>query len=501
MKKLLLVLLTLLYYQSALAQAPTIQWQKAFGGSEFEEATAIEKTVDNGFIIAGSTYSINGNVTTNQGQADYWVVKIDLNGNIQWQKTFGGTNDDAATSIKQTLDGGYIVSGYTLSNNGDVTNNRGSTDGWIVKLSNNGNLEWQKTIGGTGIDFAKDILQNTDNSYIVCGWTSSNNGDVTVNQGSFDLWIIKLSNTGNIIWQKTFGGNGSDYARNIQKTTDGGYIIAGSSNSTNGNVTGNQGEADMWIVKLSSIGNIEWQKSYGGTKGDRAHSIKQTSDGKYIVVGQTLSSNGDVVGFQGLVDAWVLKLSNSGTIDWQKTIGTVAVEYAQDVQLTSDGNYIIAGASQSQLDNAGQYTITKLTSSGAIEWQGSYNGPDDDLPHSIKQTIDGGYIIAGRSKFNLNNNSDYDFWIVKLFPEVLNNVSFENNIVKIFPNPANSSITVSTINNIDITKIQIFDITGKTIYHQSLNSNTISIEKLSKGIYLLQTSIANKELYTKFIKN
>jgi hypothetical protein len=472
MKRLLLVLTSLSFFHIALAQAPSIQWQKSFGGLGYEEASTIEKTIDNGFIIAGSTYSNSGDVTTNQGQADYWVVKIDQNGIIQWQKTFGGTNDDIATSVKQTLDGGYIISGYTLSNNGDVTNNHGSRDGWILKLSYNGSLEWQKTFGGTGIDSVKEILQNTDSTYIICGWTDSNNGDVTTNQGLSDLWIMKLSNTGNIIWQKTLGGNGSDYARSIQKTIDGGYIIAGASNSTNGNVTGNHGDADFWVVKLSSIGNIEWQKSYGGTNGDRANSIKQTSEGGYIVVGQTSSSNGDVTSFQGLVDAWVLKISNLGTIEWQKTIGTSAIEYAQDVQLTNDGKYIIAGASQSNSNNAGEYSIIKITSTGNIEWQGSYNGPDDDLANSIKQTIDGGFIIAGRSKFNIGNNSDYDFWIVKLFPEVLNITSFENNIINIYPNPANSSITINIKNNIDIIKI-----------------------------YFLQATTSNGNLYTKFTKN
>lgn len=499
MKKLLLLLLTILNFQMALAQAPAIQWQKAFGGTGYEEATTIVKTTDGGFIIAGETDSTDGDVTTSHGQADFWVVKIDQIGNIEWQKTFGGTNVDVATSVIQTQDGGYIVSGYSLSNNGDVTNSHGSTDGWIVKLSNNGALEWQKTYGGTGIDVTKDVLQNTDGTYIVCGWTNSNNGDVTGNHGSFDAWIMKLSNTGTVIWQMALGGNGSDYARSIQKTAEGGYITAGSNNSTNGNVTGNHGGDDFWVVKLNSIGSIEWQKSFGGTARDLAYSVKQTTEGGYIVAGETASSNGDVIGFQGLVDAWVLKLSSSGIIEWQNSIGTAAVEYAQDIQLTSDGNYIMTGASSSTLD--GQYSIVKLTNAGGIQWQGSYNNPDADIAHSIKETIDGGYIIAGRSKFNLGNHGDSDFWIVKLFPADLNIASFGNNSILIYPNPTNSSITIGTKNGDNITKIIISDTAGKTLYSQTLNSNTISIEKLPKGIYFLEGFTSEAKLITKFIKN
>ncbi|MFY9419238.1 MAG: hypothetical protein WAP17_09180, partial [Bacteroidales bacterium] len=231
-------------------------------------------------------------------------------GDIIWQKCFGGTNEDYAYSIQQTSDSGFIVAGYTFSNDGDVSGYHGYFDYWVVKLNSSGDIEWQKCLGGTYYDYAYSIQQTSNGGFIVAGSTNSNNGDVSGYHGYFDYWVVKLNSSGDIEWQKCLGGTNNDYANSIQQTSDGGFIVAGYTESNDGDVSGyHGGDYDAWVVKLNSSGDILWQKCLGGTIDDRANSIQQTSDGGFIVAGFTVSNDGDVSGNHGASDAWVVKLN------------------------------------------------------------------------------------------------------------------------------------------------------------------------------------------------
>ena len=328
----------------SLAQAPTIEWQKCLGGSNDDWAYSIQQTSDSGFIVAGYTESSNGDVSGNHGDYDYWVVKLNSSGDILWQKCLGGTNVDQAFSIQQTSDGGFIVAGGTFSNDGDVSGNHGNSDYWVVKLNSSGTIEWQKCLGGTDGDYANSIQQTSDGGFIVAGQTYSNDGDVSGNHGGSDAWVVKLNSSGTILWQKCLGGTVyGAIAYSIQQTSDGGFIVAGETRSYNGDVSGNHGGIDYWVVKLDSLGDIEWQKCLGGTNNDYARSIKQTSDGGFIVAGFTMSNDGDVSGNHGWNDAWVVKLNSSGDIEWQKCLGGTDYDDAKSIQQTSDGGFIVAG--------------------------------------------------------------------------------------------------------------------------------------------------------------
>ena len=240
---------------------------------------------------------------------------------IEWQKSLGGGDWDIANSIAQTSDGGYIVAGWSSSNDGDVSGNHGEGDYWIVKLTSGGELAWQKSLGGSDKDIANSIAQADDGGYVVAGWSQSTNGDVTGNHGLSDAWIVKLTSEGELVWQKSLGANGWDEANSIQQTSDGGYIVAGSSLSTDGDVTGHHGSVDStdsWIVKLTSGGELAWQKSLGGKHHDRTDSIAQISDGEYIIAGLSSSKDGD----------------------------------ASSIAQTADGGYIVAGVSYSNDGNA-----------------------------------------------------------------------------------------------------------------------------------------------------
>ncbi len=369
MKKHILFLLIIFSNSYFFYAQPNIEWQKCLGGTSDDFAYSIQQTTDGGYIVAGTTQSNDSDVTGNHGSRDYWIVKLDNSGGIQWQKCLGGSNGEGIVSIQQNSDGGYIVSGLSISNDGDVTGNHGGSDFWIIKLDSAGGIQWQKCLGGSDVEVANSIQQTTDGGFIVAGNSLSNDGDVTGNHGDYDYWIVKLDSTGVIQWQKSLGGTGDDRAYFIQQTSDGGYIVAGRSISNDCDVTGNHGYYDYWIVKLDSTGDIHWQKCFGGSDSEIPKSIQQTSDGGYIIAGYSGSNDGDVTGNHFFLDYWIVKLNSIGVIQWQKSLGGTGFDDSNSIQQTSDGGYIVAGFSNSiNGDVTGKhgnfdYWIVKLDSS------------------------------------------------------------------------------------------------------------------------------------------
>jgi hypothetical protein len=293
-----------------------IEWQKCLGGSSADIAYSIHQTNDYGYIVAGYTCSSDTDVTSKHGtngDNDCWIVKLTSYGSIDWQKCFGGSDKDWANSIQETSDSGYVVACAARSNDGDVIGRHGpwnSEDFWILKLTSSGSIAWQKCLGGTGADIPYSIQQTYDRGYIVAGVTWSEDGDVIGKHFGVDSWIVKLTSSGNIEWQKCLGGFlGYQESPSVQQTNDGGYIFASYLDSLTGNLTGNHGYLEYLVVKFTSMGTIEWQKSFGGSLEDKAKSIQQTNDGGYIVAGYTLSNNGDVTGNHGGSDCWIVKLA------------------------------------------------------------------------------------------------------------------------------------------------------------------------------------------------
>lgn len=376
-----------------------IQWQKSLGGTGIDDGIFVQQTKDNGYIVAGNSTSNNGDVTGNHnGSNDYWIAKLDNIGGLQWQKSLGGNGSEFVSSIQQTADSGYIVAGMSDSQNGDVTGNHGvSADYWVVKLDNSGIIQWQKSLGGTATDYAFSIKQTTDGGYIVAGSSNSNDGDVTGNHnGGNDYWVIKLDNIGAIQWQKSLGGASDDKAYDIQQTADGGYIVAGKSASKDGDITGHHGDStvyDYWLVKLTNMGVIQWQNSFGGTGDDEGQSIDQTVDGGYIVAGHSMSNDGDVIGNHNSWDEWVVKLDNLGAIQWQKSLGGTSGEFGWSIQQTIGGGYIIAGQTNSNdgdvigYNGGGDFWVVKLdTIQTSIKTLGKVNGINV-LPNPSKGII------------------------------------------------------------------------------------------------------------------
>lgn len=495
--------------------APSIQWQKTLGGTNWDQGASVCQTTDGGSIVAGYSPSTDGNVTGNHGGGDFWIVKLDNSGNIQWQKSLGGSDYDYAYSVKQTSDGGYIVAGRTESNDGDVTGYHGSVhpDFWIVKLDTTGNIQWQKSIGGSSHDVAYSIQQTSDGGYIVAGESSSTDGDAVghLPYNNTDLWIVKINSTGNIQWQKSFGGYGSEVAFDAKQTSDGGYIVAGATASNSGDVTLLYGEYDYWVLKLDSVGNLQWQKTFGGSGTENAQSVIQTSDGGYMVAGFSRSGNGLVHDHYGNLytnDAWLIKLDGNGNIIWKKSKGGTGNDVANFIKEMPDGGYVFAGYSSSDDGDAAgnptgsaNYWIVRINNSGNVIWQKSMGGSLADFGQSMSQTSDGGFIMTGYSYSNDGDVSLHygiptypDFWVVKLGPEVLstNETKFES--FSIYPNPATDKLFVSGLSSDE--KYEIYSVIGQKIVSGITSQFTIDVNALQKGVYFIQM----KDKQQKFIK-
>ena len=336
----------------AWGQTPVIEWHRCLGGGSGDYGQAVEPTSDGGYIVAGYTMSNDGDVTFNHqhDEPDLWVVKLNSSGAIQWQRSFGGSEWDYAYSVHQTADGGYIVFGNTNSNDGDITFSHGGMDCWLLKLDAAGNVQWRRTYGGTKNDYGSSVQICSNGGYILAGKTESTNGDVSTNHGGYDFWVLRVDMNGIIQWQNSFGGSKDDEALSVAACSDGSYIVSGFTESNDVDVSGNNGTRDFWIIKLTSFGTLQWQKCLGGSNFEEAWSIKQSTDGGFIAAGYTWSNNGDVSGnhytFPGASDFWVVKLDASGHLQWQKCYGGDQGERAFDIQLTSDGGYIVGGFAQ-----------------------------------------------------------------------------------------------------------------------------------------------------------
>jgi hypothetical protein len=400
-----------------------LAWQKALGGTGTEYAQAVAPTPDGGYLMAGYTTSSDGDVTTNHGNDDYWVVKLNADQSIAWQKTFGGTNDDRANSIVALADGGCVIAGLTYSNDGDVTVNKGGVDYWVIKLNASGAIVWQKTYGGSGDDLATSIVATSD-GYAVAGYTSSTNGDVTGNHGSYDYWVVKLNTNGTIAGRYAFGGTSADYGYSITATSDGGYLVAGRSASSDGDVTSPHGNADCWVVKMNASGAIVWQKALGGSGNDIGQSVVATVDGGYLV-GATVSSNdGDVTSNHGAQDFWVVKLNAGGAIVWQKALGGTLNDNLYALAPATDGGCAVAGyTSSANGDVTGNHGsidtwVVRLNAGGAMIWQKALGGTLKDMGYSTMVASNNGFIVAGASNSVdgdvTGGHGGYDCWIYKV---------------------------------------------------------------------------------------
>ncbi len=409
-----------------------IDWIKTYGGSNEDEAIAVTKTPDNGLLVLGTTNSTDGDVTgKTTTDKDFWLLKLDADGNKQWDKTLGGSEDDIATSIIPASLGGYIVSGYSRSNDGDVGQTAGFFDYWIVKIDDNGNKQWGSTFGYPGTDQALKIIETREGGYFVTGFFDvsqsggqGNDGRETLH-GVGEFWGIKLDASGNYIWRRYFGGTNNDRSYDVVQTADSGFLLVGSSESDDFDITDSKGSYDFWVVKVSKDGDLLWTKSYGGSQIENGRSIAQTADGNYLFVGDTRSTDLDVTNLHGNADAWVVKFNaNDGSLIWQKTFGGTEFDSASNIHKLLNGNFAICGNSRSNngdlTNNKGQNDawIYIIDDAGDLKFQKNMGGSALDFSAQVIEFSENQLILVGNTESNdqdiLQNKGIKDFLIIKI---------------------------------------------------------------------------------------
>jgi hypothetical protein len=373
------LLVATFYVRWVMAGPSTEGWARTYGGTGSELANSVVQTVDGGYALAGYTSSYGG---------DFWLVKADANGNALWNMTYGGTGQDEAYSLVQTADGGYALAGITESYGA------GSGDFWLIKTDSNGNALWNMTYGGTGQDEAHSLVQTADGGYALAGHTFSYGV-----AGDSDFWLVRIDSNGNALWNKTYGRTEIDMCDSMVKTADGGYALAGHTNSYD---TGN---SDFWLVKVDANGNALWNKTYGGTDIDATFSVIQTSDGGYALAGYTFSYGA------GNSDFWLVRTDSNGNALWNKTYGGTGSEMAWSVVQAVDGGYALAGLTSSYGAGLSDFWLVKVDANGNALWNMTYGGTGQDEAHSLVQTADGGYALAGHTS---SYGAGWDFWLVKV---------------------------------------------------------------------------------------
>ena len=433
----LLILFNLFLFFS---NAQELEWENTIGGSQNDNLSAVGETFDGGYILGGISLSPIGFDKTVGvvGGYDYWIVKLDSSGQIQWQKTIGGSGNDRISSkcLKQTTDSGYILGGFSNSGiSGDKTeNNIGGNDFWIIKLDSSGVIQWQNTIGGSNDEILTCIELTRDGGYLLGGGSwSSISGDKTENIiGAQDFWIVKIDSIGNIQWQNTIGGTQGDFLVSVHQTFDGGYFLGGySSSSISGDKTeDNRGLGDYWVIKVDSLGNIIWQRTIGGASSEVLNDVQPTSDGGYLLGGYSRSniSGEKTDDCKGGDDYWIIKLDSTGNILWQKTIGGSSVDRLYSMIQTASGGFILAGIttsnasadkSEDQIGNDDLW-IVKIDATGSVVIENTIGGVGDDKVPYIIQSRDGGYVVASSSDSNRstdkseNSIGHFDYWVIKL---------------------------------------------------------------------------------------
>ncbi|WP_239004442.1 aryl-sulfate sulfotransferase [Lacinutrix sp. WUR7] len=297
------------YWLTKLDAVGNIIWEKSFGYSGVDVGISLLQTNDNGYFITGilDVSASGGAGNTKHAGGDYWAIKLDATGNTIWSKYYGGSYTDTPHDAVETNDG-YIIVGSSDSDDVDINNNKGTYDFWVVKIDTTGNIIWEKSFGGSGIDEAWAITNTNDGNYIVVGDTRSNDQDVSNLLGAADLWIIKISPDGDLIWEKTMGGSSFDAGRSISKTQDNGFIISGSSRSVDGDLNANNGQNDAWVFKIDNNANVSWQKTIGGTNIDFAYDAVQLQNLSYVAVGESSSDDADLTNNKGFTDLLIIKI-------------------------------------------------------------------------------------------------------------------------------------------------------------------------------------------------
>jgi hypothetical protein len=457
------------------AQAPDTAWTRIYGGSSYDFGTCVRQTFDGGYVISGYTRSP-------AWDTDVYLMKTDVDGDTLWIKNYGGSENDGGSVVRQTSDGGYIVAGYTRSFGA------GDSDCYLIRTDASGDTVWTRTFGGDSTEFAYSVEKTSDGGYIVAGQT------YLFGPGEFDALVIKTDSNGDTVWTRTFGGMAGeiDAAHWAHETSDGGFIIVAKKGAFGPD------PADIWLIKTDENGDSLWTKTHGGEFFDIGNAIQQTSDGGYFIPGYTYSFETDSY------DVFFLRTDSEGEILWTRSHGGFEDDIGQSGQQTFDGGYIIAGYTWSFGQGDRDAYIVRTDSNGDTLWTKTFGGIDIDYGRSIHETYDGGYVMTGYTYsfgqgdadiFLVKINSDQTGITDDVYQEYPGAISLGQN----YPNPFNASTMIKySLPRASDVKIYIYDILGREIqtlveheqpagYHQIV----WDAGDYSTGVYFLRLQAGN----------
>lgn len=401
---------------------PTIVWQNSYGGSWDDQCYAIVRSDDGGYIVAGATKSNDFDIIGHHGSPnsdDMLVLKYDAQGHLLWQKSLGGTGGEVAFDMVPAPNGGCVIAASASSTNGDVVGVFGGSDFWLVGLDGSGGIAWQRVLGGSSSDWGILMDTTSDGGMVLCGQTSSSDGDISGNHGASDLWVAKLDAAGTIQWSHCYGGSQSEYVSGIVQNTAGGYYVVGQTKSNDGDVSGNHGGLfDAWVFCLDSAGTLRWQRTMGGSSSDWFFGLAEDHQGGVICAGATASTDGDVPGNLGGGDLWVVDLDSTGVVQWNRNYGYVSNDGARCIRQAPDGGYYVAGSTYGPTGYEPGLWMLELDSAGHVAWNKRIGGSNTSEAIDMVIDDDGDLVVTGWSAAGDGDVSDNhgitDAWTVKL---------------------------------------------------------------------------------------
>lgn len=523
MRKTIINFLIFVLFNSATMNGQNIIWEHS-EASSYDEVSRSVINISNGeFLVGGKATSNTAPINNHhglQGNNDFWLYKLDSTGAMIWNKCYGGTQDEEIYSVIQTLDNGYCAVGLTYSQDFDVTGLHptspwaANSDIWVIKTDSVGNLIWQKCIGGTGTEVGYYVEQTSDSGIIVIGETDSNDGDVHGLHGTpglaSDIFLARLDLTGNLLWTKCYGGSFYELGLVCKQTSDGGFIIGSDINSYDGDVSCNHGgstmSGDIWVAKLTTNGQIVWSRCYGGTASEQINQILLNPDGGFFISGSASSNDGDVSGQNGVDDFWLIKCDSLGNIEWQHCYGGSGADNLSMAKITPDGGVVMTGFTSSfdgicsdhRLGSGYfDYLVVKVDSGGNFQWSKCLGGGEDDYAYGLCSSPSGKIIVAGYTKSNDYDVSQYfggkDSWVVALsdfnsgIPFLKNSLS--ECLAQLNHNRVN--IQFNSLANEDLS-ISLHDLLGREIFYHRINCIAgknkfeFPVNSINKGIYILK---------------
>ncbi len=425
----------LLIAGAAVAQ-PEVEWEHTYGGTDEDHCYAITQTANSGFALAGSTMSFGA------GEFDFWLVKTDSNGDSLWSHSYGGEGQESCHALVQTPDGGFALVGGTTSFGA------GSYDFWLVRTDSTGDSLWSRTYGGRGTDVCRSLVLTDDGGFALAGYIDSNG------PGQYDFWLLRTDANGDSLWSVTFGGESWDFCTSLIQTADLGFALAGYTNHTDGN-------ADVsLLIRTDENGDSLWSHTFDLEGSDEFRSVVESQDHSYTIAGTNGRSNYTIV---------LDQVDSTGNSLWSSSYGGTEYDFCYSVIPIEDGGFALGCNSNSFGDGDFDYLLLRTDARGDSIWSLMAGGEEDEFCYASVRTDDGGYAMAGMIDFFADDNTD--FYLVKTTPDpvsvreprsTLTPLTF--NLYPAYPNPFNSMVTIPFgLDKSAPTRLAIFDPLGRRV--------------------------------------